>query len=264
MTLEHVDTDYHLEHFLTGPLLPDREYLYRRTSDAMVETVAELPPGRVVDVGSGSSQELARLAQLGWGAYAVDPSPHMLGISQMTREETKATVHLVRAIGERLPFANASVDMVACQGALDHFADRGAFMREAARVVRPSGRVVISLHNFEGLATRLGRLLHPLARASRLHHCAEWPCWQIPPDHTFKGDWPTVRGLGGPWLQLERAYGVSLFCQVYGWGHLLRRLPNGLAEGLLRRADRVAYGRPSWSDVIVSVWRPVDAAAASS
>jgi len=37
-----------------------------------------------------------------------------------------------------------------------------------------------------------------------------------------------------------------------------------VSERLLRFADRIAYGRPSWSDVIVSVWRPVDADAASS
>ncbi len=257
MALPHVDTDYKLDHFVSGPLLPDLEYLYRRISDATVETVAERPPGRVLDVGSGASRELFRLAGLGWDAYAVDPSAHMLGVSQLTGEETSAKVTLVRAIGERLPFADRSLDVVSCQAALDHFADRRAFIEEAARVVKPQGRVVISLNNFEGLACKLGRLLHPLARATRLHRCADWPCWQIPPDHTFKGDWQVVRELGAPWLVLERAYGVSLLCMFYGWGHLLHRLPEALAQRLLRVADRIAYGQPSWSDIIVSVWRPV-------
>jgi SAM-dependent methyltransferase len=256
MTLERVDTDYQLEHFLQGALLPDRAYLYQRISDATVETVGDGSPGRAVDVGSGSARELARLALLGWETYAVDPSVPMLGIARLTCRELQADVRLVRAIGERLPFADASVDVVACQGALDHFADRFAFMSEAARVIRPGGRVVILLHNFEGVATKIGRLLHPFARATRLHHCSEWPCWQIPPDHTFKGDWSTVRALGGSSLRLERAYGISMLCQVYGWGHLLGRLPSGLSTRLLRALDRVAYARPSWSDVIVSVWRP--------
>ncbi len=254
--LQRVDTDYQLEHFVTGPLLPDLAHLYRRISDATVSTVAQAPPGRVLDVGSGASRELFRLAELGWEAYAVDPSAHMLGFSRLQGDGANATVHLVRAIGERLPFADGSLDVVACQAALDHFADRHAFMGEAARVVKPQGRVVVSLNNFEGLACRLGRLLHPLARASRLHHCADWPCWQIPPDHTFKGDWRVVRELGGSRLTLERAYGVSLLCMFYGWGHLLQRLPPAVAQRLLGLADRVAYRRPSWSDVIVSVWRP--------
>lgn len=257
MKPHQVDTDYQLEHFVSGPLLPDLEYLYRRISDATVETVAERPPGRVLDVGSGASREMARLAGLGWDAFAVDPSAHMLGVSQLVGEETKAPVTLVRAIGERLPFADGSLDVVSCQAALDHFADRHAFMREAARVVKPEGRVIVSLNNFEGLACRLGRLLHPLARTSRLHHCADWPCWEIPADHTFKGDWQVVRDLGGAGLVLERAFGISLLCMFYGWGQLLRRLPGGVSQRLLDLADRIARGRPSWSDVIVSVWRPV-------
>lgn len=256
MTTPQVDTNYQFEHVMTGEVLPDLDYLWRRMSEATVETVADAPPGRVLDVGSGASKELFRLAALGWDALAVDPSAHMLGVSRLVGEHENGAVHLVRAIGEELPFADGSLDVVACQAALDHFADRHAFMKEAARIVKPTGRVVISLNNFEGLATRLGRALHPLARASRLHHCSDWPCWHIPPDHTFKGDWRVVQELGGPWLRLERAYGVSLLCMFYGWGHLLSRMPKGLSQRLLRFADRLAYGRPSWSDVIVSVWRP--------
>lgn len=259
MTLQQADTDYQLEHFVSGPLLPDLEYLYRRISDATVETVAERSPGRVLDVGSGASREMLRLASLGWDAFAVDPSAHMLGVSQLIGEDADAPVALVRAIGERLPFADGSLDVVSCQAALDHFADRHAFMREAARVVKPGGRVIVSLNNFEGLACRLGRLLHPLARRSGLHHCADWPCWEIPADHTFKGDWQVIRELGGANLALERAYGISLLCMFYGWGQVLRRLPKGLAQRMLGFADRIAYARPSWSDVIVSVWRPVAA-----
>ena len=256
MTQLDVDIDYQLEHFIQGPLLPDLAYLYKRISDAMIETVAERPAGRAADVGSGASRELAQLALLGWEACAVDPSAHMLGVSKLTGQETQARMHMVRAIGEKLPFADGSLDVVACQCALDHFGDRFAFMAEAARVVKPNGRVIISLNNFEGFSCRVGRLLHPLMKASRLHHCADWPCWAIPPDHTFKGDWRVVRDLGRDKLVLERAYGISLFCMLYGWGHLLDRLPKRLADRLVRIADRIAYRWPAGCDVIVSIWRP--------
>ncbi len=257
-TTPQIDTDYQLEHFISGPLLPDIDFLFRRLSQATVAAVAEAPPGRVLDVGSGASRELAQLAALGWEAYAVDPSMHMIGVSQLTEERSHTTVRPIRAVGEELPFADNSLDAVACQAALDHFSDRHRFMAEAARVIKPTGRVIISLNNFDGLACRLGRLLHPLARTSRLHHCADWPCWQIPPDHTFKGNWQVVRELGGERLRLDRVYGVSLMSMFYGWGHLLSRLPDGFAQRLLRTADRFAYHVPSWSDVIFSIWRPAD------
>ncbi len=257
MTLTQVDLDYQLEHFISGPLLPDIAYLFERVAEATVATVAERPPGRVLDVGSGASREMARLAAMGWETYALDASQHMLGASMLSTNGGRPAVRLVRAIGERLPFADASLDAVTCQCALDHFGDRHAFMAEAARVVKPDGRVIVSLNNFEGLACRLGRALHPLARASRLHHCADWPCWAIPPDHTFKGDWRVVRELAGPTLTLERAYGISMLTMFYGWGHLLNRLPESARRRALSVADRFAYSRPSLADVIVSVWRPV-------
>ena len=50
---------------------------------------------------------------------------------------------------------------------------------------------------------------------------------------------------------------MSLLCMLYGWGHLLRLLPQGIATRLLHTADRIAHSRPALSDVIVSVWRPV-------
>lgn len=255
-----VDTEYQFDHVMTGDILPDLDFLWNRMSDATIETVAALPLGRVLDVGSGASKELVRLANMGWEAWAVDPSAHMLGMSQMTHDEagdeTMASIKLVRSIGEQLPFADASFDVVYCQAALDHFADRNAFMAEAARIVKPDGRVVISLNNFEGIACKLGRILHPAAKASRLHHCADWPCWNIPPDHTFKGDWPLVKTLGGDALVLEEAYGVALLTMLYGWGHLLNRLPPTIAKRLLQAADRIAHSRPAWSDVIVTVWKP--------
>ncbi|MGB2693964.1 MAG: class I SAM-dependent methyltransferase [Dehalococcoidia bacterium] len=257
MSAPHIDTNYQFDHVMHGAILPDLDFLWRRMSEATVETVAEESPGRVLDVGSGPSKELLRLAALGWEPFSVDPSAHMLGVARLIAErENGASIHLVRGIGEDIPIADASFDVVACQAALDHFSDRFAFMKEAARIVKPTGRVIISLNNFEGMATKLGRALHPLARASRLHHCSDWPCWHIPPDHTFKGDWQVVQELGPPALRLEKAYGVSLMCMFYGWGHLLRRLPDGVSQRMLRLADRLAYGRPSWSDVIVSVWRP--------
>jgi SAM-dependent methyltransferase len=253
--LPHADTDYQMEHFLAGPVLPDRAFLYRRVVESAIAEVTRVAPGRVLDVGSGVSKELVQLASMGWQAYAYDPSPHMLGFSKMWSARTGQPVRLVRGIGERLPFADASFDCVMCQGSLDHFASPEDFVRETARVLRQDGRAVIALANFDGLATRLGKLLHPVARSTRLHHCSDERCWEIPADHTFKGNWPYVRGLGGGHLRLERAYGVSVLCMFYGWGHLLHRMPGGVSQRLLRLGDGLAHRNPALSDMIISVWR---------
>ena len=188
MTLHQVDTDYQFDHVMTGEILPDLDFLWNRMTDATVETVAGLRKGRVLDVGSGASKELVRLASMGWEAWAVDPSAHMLGMSQMTGDDARASIKLVRAIGERLPFADGSLDVVYCQAALDHFADRHAFMSEAARIVKPTGRVVISLNNCEALACKLGRRPHPPAKATRRTPCPPCRRGEIPPSPPFKGE----------------------------------------------------------------------------
>ena len=51
----------------------------------------------------------------------------------------------MQADGGRLPFADASFDFVACTETLEHAADAALMLRELARVLRPGGRLVVSV-----------------------------------------------------------------------------------------------------------------------
>jgi SAM-dependent methyltransferase len=167
---------------------------------------------------------------------------------------------LVRGIGEVLAFRDGSFDRVTCKGALDHFVDPHAFMREAARVLRPEGRVVIALANFESLSCRLGRFRERLVRPFLRNGRPRRVYWEVHYDHYHKGELSFVQQLGGNWLQLERCYGLSLFWQFPRWGALLDHLPAPSAKGLWLSLDRIAYRAPSMADMIISVWRRYPAA----
>jgi len=71
-------------------------------------------------------------------AIGLDPSPGMLAECGASCDAP-----LVRAFGERLPFADASFDMVSMGYALRHVADLRALFAEYHRVLVPGGRVVV-------------------------------------------------------------------------------------------------------------------------
>lgn len=261
MTLEtsrkpEYDLDYSIHDFLASDSR-DSRFLYAALEDTMTRLGAEKRGGLVLDVACGTGKVAMRIAERGCTAVGLEASAEMIGIGRYIQPESRAV--MVRGIAEDLPFASGTFDRIICQGSLDHFADPAAFMREAARILKPDGRVVIALANFESLSCRLGRAADRLRwRLGRPR--PPWRrYWEIPEDHNIKGDLPYVRSLGGSDLVLERCFGISLLWLLHGWGSLLDRLPAGAASRIIRGLDRLARNRPRHADMIISVWRKPEA-----
>lgn len=102
---------------------------------------------RVLDVGCGFGGTLA-------GLNARHRDVDLVGLNLDPRQLARASVNLEPASRNRvrflggdacaLPIAGASVDVVLAIEAIFHFRDRLAFLREAARVLRPGGRVALT------------------------------------------------------------------------------------------------------------------------
>jgi 2-polyprenyl-3-methyl-5-hydroxy-6-metoxy-1,4-benzoquinol methylase len=108
--------------------------------------------GDVLDVGCGVGhwgQLLARVLPKGARICGVDRDPHW--VEQATARAAarglgdRSTYRTAAA--ERLPFADASFDLVTCQTLLIHVADPGAVIGEMARVARPGGLILASEPN---------------------------------------------------------------------------------------------------------------------
>lgn len=109
----------------------------------------------VLDVGSGGGLLAEEFAALGARVTGVDPSPASLEVARGHAAEQGLEIEYRQAIGEDLPFADASFDAVYCCDVLEHVDDVGKTVREIARVLRPGGTFLYDTIN----RTRRSRLL---------------------------------------------------------------------------------------------------------
>ena len=111
-------------------------------------TVAALQPLAaeqiVLDVACGAAHAAEAVAAHVRQVVGVDLTPALLetGARRLTERGVR-NVLLQEANAARLPFADASFDLVYCRAAVHHFAEPDAQVREMARVCRPGGRVVL-------------------------------------------------------------------------------------------------------------------------
>jgi ubiquinone/menaquinone biosynthesis C-methylase UbiE len=110
---------------------------------AMVELAGDVDGRRVLDVGCGSGPLVAALRERGGAVTGLDSSPAMVDLARR-RLGADAELHVADR-GERLPFDDASFDVVTASLVLHYLEDWDAPLRELHRVLRPGGRLVLSV-----------------------------------------------------------------------------------------------------------------------
>jgi SAM-dependent methyltransferase len=107
---------------------------------ALAGTVAGLD---VVELGCGTAYVSAWLARRGARVVAgVDPTPAQLETARRLQRETGVDFPLVEAAAEEVPLPDGCADLVVSEYGASTWADPERWVPEAARLLRPGGRLV--------------------------------------------------------------------------------------------------------------------------
>jgi SAM-dependent methyltransferase len=153
----------------------------------------------VVELGCGTAYFSAWLAKRGARPVGVDPTPAQLETARRMQAETGIEFPLVEGVGENVPFPDASFDLVVSEYGASIWADPYAWIPEAARLLRPAGRLVF-LRN-----STLVILCMPDTGVAQTQ-------LQRPQFGMHRFEWPEAEGGGvefhlphGEWIELLRA-----------------------------------------------------------
>jgi arsenite methyltransferase len=127
------------------------------------EALAVQPREKVLDIGSGPGLLAAELADEGADVLGVDPSESMLAMARR-REIPRATFETGDALS--LPVADASFDAAVSTQVLEYVEDVADALREAHRVLRPGGRLLVLDTDWDSIVwhtTELDRMRRVLA-----------------------------------------------------------------------------------------------------
>jgi SAM-dependent methyltransferase len=131
----------------------------------------------VVELGCGTAYVSAWLARLGARPVGLDNSGRQLATARMLQDEFGLRFPLVHADAERAPFRDGSFDLAVSEYGAAIWCDPYAWIPEAARLLRPGGRLAFLGNSYleiltipdEGMATET------LLRDHFGLHRFEWP-----------------------------------------------------------------------------------------
>jgi SAM-dependent methyltransferase len=125
----------------------ERHWWYRgrrRVLHAELDRVGLPPDARILDAGCGSGRMLDELCARG-DVIGVDADA---GAVAATRRRGHATQ---RCAVERMPFPDASFDLVTCLDVIEHTPDDRRTLRELRRVTRPGGTLLVTVPAYQAL-----------------------------------------------------------------------------------------------------------------
>ena len=110
---------------------------------AIQKALGDRPVGRLLDVGTGTGRMIELLGPSAIQATGIDKSSEMLRLARVKLEAAGIPSSLRQADMYALPLADGSADSVVIHQVLHYAHNPAAALVEAARVLRPGGRLLV-------------------------------------------------------------------------------------------------------------------------
>lgn len=122
-----------------------KSHILADTSDvaSALGVLAEGHGRPALDVATGGGHTANFLALHGWDVTASDLTPEMLERAAELAAANGLPIKTCVHPAEAFPFPNASFALVTCRVAAHHFSHPGAFVREASRVLKSGGHLLL-------------------------------------------------------------------------------------------------------------------------
>jgi SAM-dependent methyltransferase len=120
-----------------------------RPNGRLVAEVADLTPGRALDVGCGEGADAIWLARRGWTVTAIDVSEVAIGRAREASGPAGASVEWIRGDVLETPFEPRSYDLVSLQYPALPKAAGEAAVRRLLDTVRPGGLLLAVYHDLD-------------------------------------------------------------------------------------------------------------------
>ena len=169
-----------------------------RVPESDVGVVGDVSGLEVVELGCGTAYFSAWLARRGARPVGVDPTPAQLETARRCQRELGIEFPLVEAPAEAVPLPDGSFDLALSEYGASIWADPAKWLPEAARLLRPGGRLVFLVNSPisiicspDGGPTE-ERLVRPQRGMYRVHWVED-----VVNFHPPHGEWIRILGENG-------------------------------------------------------------------
>jgi SAM-dependent methyltransferase len=158
-----------LDAFYDDPLIEAAKRYHAGAEWRAISRILQGRTGKALDVGAGRGIASYALAREGFAVSALEPDPSAIVGAAAIRSlasESRLPIDVTEEFSERLPFSDATFDVVFARAVLHHTRDLDSACCEMHRVLRPGGIFIAAREHVISKEADLQQFLdlHPLHR----------------------------------------------------------------------------------------------------